>query len=78
MDFEKLNSIVSRVLFVGSFLLLAIAVLEKVANVFGYTILWGAPYTAARLLEVASVLLLFVLALLLRQVREELKKVKMH
>ena len=78
MDFEKLNSMVSRVLFGGSFLLFAIAVLEKLANAFGYTILWLAPYTAARLLEVASVLLLFVLALLLRQVREELKKVKIH
>ena len=76
MDLQKLTSIASRIFFFGSFLLLAIAVLEKLANHFGYTILRVTAYGPARLLELASVLLLFVLALLLRQVREELKKPK--
>ncbi len=78
MNLQKLNSTVPRIFFFGSFLLLAIAILEKVVNIFGYTVLRATPYNPARLLELASVLLLFVLALLLRQVREELRKAKIH
>lgn len=74
MNLEKMNSIVSRIFFFGSFLLLAIAVLEHAVNVFGYTILQATPYTAGRLLNFAGVSLMFVLALLLRQVREQVKK----
>ena len=78
MDLEKLNSIVYRILFFGSFLLLAVAVLEFVLNWFGYTVLQAIGYTAGRVLHLAALLLTFVLALLLRQVREELKKAKIH
>ena len=78
MEFEKLNSIVCRIFFFGSFLLLAIASLERVVNLFGYTFLAGLHYRPARLLDYAAVLLMFVLALLLRQVREDLKKAKIH
>ena len=80
MDLEKLNSIVYRIFFFGSFLLLAIAVLEFVLNRFGYTILLaiGEGYSAGRLLQLVALLLTFVLALLVRQVREELKKAKIH
>ncbi len=78
MDLEKLNSIVCRIFFLGSFLLLAIAVLEFALNRFGYTVLHASNYTAHRLLELAVVLLIFVVALLLRQVREELKKAKIR
>lgn len=79
MDLEKLNSIVYRIFLFGSFLLLAIAVLEFVLNRFGYTVLQAiGGYTAGRLLQLAALLLTFVLALLVRQVREELKKAKIH
>jgi len=78
MDLEKLNSIGYRILFFGSFLLLAVAVLEFGLNWFGYTVLQAIGYTAGRLLQLAAVLLTFVLALLLRQVRDELKKTKLH
>ena len=78
MDLEKLNSIVYRILFFGSFLLLAVAVLEFVLNWFGYTVLQAIGYTAGRLLQLAALLLTFVLAILLRQVRDELKKTKLN
>ena len=78
MDLEKLNSKVYRILFLGSFLLLAIAVLEFVLNLFGYTVLQALHYTAGRVLHLAALLLTFVLAFLLRQVRDELKKAKLH
>jgi len=73
MSFDKLISIASRVFFVGAFLLLGLAILEGVVNLFGYTVLRG-TYTAGRLLEIAGILLVFLIALLLRQVREELRK----
>ncbi len=72
MSFDTLNSIVTRVLFFGGFGLLGLAILEGVVNLFGYRIL--RDYTAGRVLEFAAILLIFVIALLLRQLREELKK----
>jgi len=72
MWLEKIISIVSRTFFVLAFILLGLAVIERVANSYGYTILAGA-YTAGRLLDFSAVLLLFVLALQLREVRDALR-----
>ena len=58
---EKLNSLVSRVLFASAFALLGIALCEALINAFGYTVLRGI-YTAGRLLEFSAVLLVFVIA----------------
>jgi hypothetical protein len=74
MTLERFNSLVSRVLFFAAFLLLAIAVGERLANLLGYTFLRQTSYAAGRLLEFAAIFLIFVIALLLRQIREELKK----
>jgi hypothetical protein len=76
VDFQRTMSLVSRVLFVSSFLLLAVAVLERITNGFGYTFLGATGYAASRLLEFAVILLVFVIALLLRQIREEMKRLK--
>lgn len=72
MWLEKAISMISRTFFVVAFILLGLAVIERVANLYGYTILAGA-YTAGRLLDFSAVLLLFVLALQLREVREALR-----
>jgi hypothetical protein len=56
----------------GAFALLALAVLEKIANVSSYTILQ--MYRGGRFLEFAVVLLIFVIAMQVRAMREELKK----
>ena len=72
MTLDNLNSLISRLFFFMAFLLLAGAVVERAANTFGYTIL-RETYTAGRLLEFSVVLLIFVIALLMRQVREQLK-----
>ena len=72
MWLEKAVSIISRTLFVLAFILLGLAIIERVANFYGYTILVGL-YTAGRLLEFSAVLLLFVLALQLREVRDALR-----
>jgi len=69
MDIDQLTSIACRVLFAGAFGLLALAVLERIAFAFDYTILDGA-FTGGRLFEAAGVLMVFVIALVLRQIRE--------
>jgi hypothetical protein len=74
MSFEKLAARASRLFFLCAFLLLGLALIERIANATGYTILrvhnWG------RFLDVAVVLLVFVIAEQLREIREELKKEK--
>ncbi len=70
---DKLNSLVSRVFFFISFVLIAVAILDRFLNFFGYTILMGG-YTSGRMLEFAGIMLTVVIALLLRQIRDGLKK----
>jgi hypothetical protein len=73
MEIDRLTSVVARTFFLGAFLLLAVAVLEKVLNAFGASALGVTAAGPARLLEWAVILLIFVIALLLRQIREALK-----
>lgn len=72
MSMVQLASIVSRVLFAGAFLLLAVSVLERIVVAFGYTILRG-HLTGGRLLEIAAMIVVFVIPILLMQILEELK-----
>ena len=74
MNLERVISMTSRLFFLGAFVLLGLALIERVANATGYTILQ--PYRAGRLLEVAVVLLVFVIAMQLREMKEELKSRK--
>lgn len=70
MSFEKLTSLISRAFFMIAFVLLGVAVIERVVNVFDYTIV---RRPAGRLLEFAAVFLVFVIALQLREVREAIR-----
>lgn len=76
MNLEKITSIGSRILFSLALILLAAAVAERLVNMMGYTILRQADYSPWRLLEFASVLLIFVISMVLRQIREELRQQK--
>jgi hypothetical protein len=71
MSLEKLISMTSRLFFLGAFVLLGLALIERVANATGYTIV--PLYRGTRLLELAVILLVFVIAIQLRQIKEELK-----
>ena len=64
---EQITSIVSRIIFVASFFLAGIAVLEKLLNLLGFTFLRG--YDPWRILELAAVALLFVIAVQLREIK---------
>jgi len=74
MSLEKLISLISRLFFLGAFVLLGLAVVERVANAQGYTILQ--VVRAGRLLDFAVVLLVFVIVMQLREMKEELKSRK--
>jgi preprotein translocase subunit SecY len=71
MSLEKLMSVTSRIFFIGAFVLLALSVIERIANATGYTIVQ--LYGGGRLLEFAAILLVFVMAMQLREIREELR-----
>ena len=68
---DKLQSLVLRVFFAGAFALVTLAIAERVANVLGYTLL-GGVLVPSRLLEVSAAVMIFVIALELRQIRDRL------
>jgi len=70
---EKLASLALRLTFTASLILVVTACTERIANFFGYTILPEPRYSPGRMLEFATVFLVAVIALLLRQVREALR-----
>lgn len=72
MKINKISSIIARLFFAGALMLLLLAVWERIANTMGYTVV-REVFTASRLIEFAVILVIFVIALLLRQIREELK-----
>jgi hypothetical protein len=73
MGLERLVSLASRLFFLGAFLLLGLALVEKVANTSGYTIM-ELYRRSDRMLEAAVVLLIFVIAIQLREIRDQLKR----
>ena len=70
MNIDGIVSVVCRVFFAGAFILLALGLLERLSFAFGYTLLRGV-FSGGRLLEISAVLLIFVIALLLRQIRDK-------
>lgn len=73
MNTEAIEKVVNRVFFVLGFLLLTLAIAERVVNAAGYTVL-RASYTPGRLLELAAIMLLVVAVLLLRQISHALRE----
>jgi hypothetical protein len=68
----NLTTTATRVLFGLSVLLTGLAAWERVIHAFGYTILRG--YAPSRLLDLAGLGLLFVIALELREIRDQLRR----
>lgn len=75
MNLEALYHWFARLFFFAGLGLLGLAFLEAVVNFAGYTILRG-YYTKGRLMELAATLLVFVITVLLRQIRDELKSAR--
>jgi hypothetical protein len=68
---DKLTSFFNRLFFTVACVLLFLAVWDRILKLFGWTIAWF--YEPGRILEFSAILMIFVIALLLRQIREELK-----
>jgi hypothetical protein len=68
----NLTNTANRVLFGASVLLTGLAVWDRVIHAFGYTILRG--YAPSRLLDLAGLGLLFVIALELREIKEQMRR----
>jgi hypothetical protein len=65
---KKIETLIRRLFFGVAFVIAAVAVIEKLANLFKYTLLKGA-FVPSRLLEYAAVALLFAMAMQLHQIR---------
>jgi len=70
---DKLTSLASRLFFAVAFVLLVLATLEWILRIFGWTFTW-LPYQPGRIFEFAAILVIFVMVMLLRQIREKLSK----
>ena len=70
---DRLTSVTSRIFFAVSGILMIIAIWDWIMRLFGLTLSW-VPYQPVRLLEISVILIIFVIALLVRQIREEVKK----
>lgn len=68
---KDLSFYLRRILFLGACILAGLAILEKVSNVLGLTLLRG-QYTPWRLLEFSAIGLLFVVTLQLREINSSL------
>lgn len=66
-------SFISRLLFIVAALLSILAVWNWALGWFGYHLSW-VPYEPGRLFEFSAILVIFVIALLLRQIRDALRQ----
>ena len=69
----KFISFLSRLFFFAAMFVLLIAMIDFVMRLFGWTFSW-VSYAPGRVFEFAAILMVVVVVLLLRQIRELLKK----
>jgi Mn2+/Fe2+ NRAMP family transporter len=65
-------SLISRIVFIVALLAAGLAIFERLAYAMGYTFLRG-TISGGRLLEISAILVIFVIALLLREIRDVLR-----
>jgi len=66
---KSLEPIIRKAFFYGAFILLALAVVEKIANIFFRANLFKPYWVAGDLIEFAAIALIFVIAMQLHQIR---------
>ena len=72
MNLDLVYKHFARSIFVIATIGIVVAFLEWIGDFAGYS-LTGDMYTAGRLVELSAALLIFVVAVLLRQIRDELR-----
>lgn len=65
----QISSVGSRILFAVAFVFAGVAVWEKLANMMGRTLTFIGDYEPSRLLDLAGIALLFVIAMQLREIK---------
>jgi len=68
---DKLTSIFCRIFFAVALLMLFTAIWNKFIGLFGWTISW-LTYNSGRVLEFSTILIIFAIAFLLKQIRDGL------
>jgi hypothetical protein len=69
----KLTSFFNRLFFITAIILFIIAVVDWFLRLFGWTFSW-ISYQPGRIFEFAAMLMIVVMVLLLRQIRDAVKK----
>ena len=72
MNLEFVYQHFSRIIFIIASLGIVVGFLEWIGGFIGFSVT-GGVYSAGRLLELSAALLVFVIAVLLRQIRDELR-----
>jgi hypothetical protein len=72
MNLEFVYNHLARTLFIIASVAIAVAFLKWIGDFVGFSLI-GEMYSAGRLVELAAALLVFVVAVLLRQIRDELR-----
>lgn len=73
--FEKIYNMMPRLFFLIALALLVFALWGKFIELFGWRYSFS-PYSSGRILEFSGILLIFVITMLLRQIREKQKEKK--
>ena len=68
---NQLISLLCRIFFIIALVLLALALWDRILLVFGWKLNFLA-YQPGRMLELSALLMIFVIALLLRQIRDKM------
>jgi hypothetical protein len=68
---NKFISLISRILFILSFFLVGLSIWEKLANIMELTLMRG-YYSPWHLIEFSAILLFFVIALQLREIKQSI------
>jgi len=69
---DKASSVICRLFFIVALLLLILSLWDRFIRLFGWSISL-LPYDPGRVFEFSAMLMVFVIALVLRQIRELLK-----
>jgi Mn2+/Fe2+ NRAMP family transporter len=69
---DNILSRISRIVFIVALLCAGLAIFERASYAMGYTLLRG-TISGGRLLEISTVLIIFVIAMLLREIRDLLR-----
>ena len=73
MTYDELASLVSRLFLFAAVVLISLGTVEYVANLLGTSVI-GWKHSPGHLIELGAALTVIVIALLLRQIRDQLRK----